>query len=671
MRTAGPPAPRAEPWRRTSGIHKIRKPRALAAVRALWEARDRLAAERDIAPGRVLPDAAIVDAAVVAPTSPAALAALPVFRGRSQRRLTSYWYAALAQAARLDPDELPGRRSPGDGPPPVARWADRDPAAAARLSAARAGIAALSARVVDPGGEPAAARPPAPRLLVPARGRRRSPAALRAGRRPRVAGRADRSGARRPGPPRRLTRPPPPHESASPASRATFAAASRHVRRPAGVPVRRTRVSAVRGGEPACREAHGHGEARRPAPVRPPPCRRARAPPRGRSRAPAPSPGVSAVRSTGPRRKGSNSSSTRSGAISGSPGADAQLGGRPAHARCGSPPSPPGRCAAPRSRRGSRRRARAAPGRPPSAPARAARAPAARGGWPRPASRPGRARRRRRGRPAGRRRGRRPTAPRCGPAGAARRSARRPAGVASRTTSPIRRSSSTSASGSARVTSTSVRSTASGVRSSWLALATNRRCASNAACSRSSIASKPAASSATSPRASPSARRVSSDSADSRRAVAVTACSGPEHPADQPPRHDARREHDEREGDQPGAQHLRLHCGADRGADLLGRHVQPADPHPAARRQGGNGVRDTADEQPAQPQQQRADQRDEPRAEHGEHRPQARGAPRGARLADGPRGIDGHGGHVAILARRARGRVTNRRRSGRPERALA
>ena len=144
VRTAGSPAPRAEPWRRTSGIHKIRKPRALAAVRALWEARDRLAAERDIAPGRVLPDAAIVDAAVTEPTSPGALAALPVFRGRSQRRLTSYWYAALAQVARLDPDALPAPTAPADGPPPVARWADRDPAAAARLSAARAGIAALS-----------------------------------------------------------------------------------------------------------------------------------------------------------------------------------------------------------------------------------------------------------------------------------------------------------------------------------------------------------------------------------------------------------------------------------------------------------------------------------------------------------------------------------------------
>ncbi|MHA6795235.1 HRDC domain-containing protein [Pseudonocardia bannensis] len=144
VRTAPPPPPRSEPWRRTSGIHKIRKPRPLAGVRSLWEARDRLAAERDIAPGRVLPDAAIVDAAIAAPDSPQALASMPVFRGRSQRRLTNYWYAALSAAARLDPEELPRSAAPTDGPPPVARWADRDPQAAARLSAARAGITDLS-----------------------------------------------------------------------------------------------------------------------------------------------------------------------------------------------------------------------------------------------------------------------------------------------------------------------------------------------------------------------------------------------------------------------------------------------------------------------------------------------------------------------------------------------
>jgi ribonuclease D len=144
VRTAPPPAPRAEPWRRTSGVHRVRKPRALAAVRSLWEARDRLAAERDIAPGRVLPDAAIVDAATVAPTTGEALAALPVFRGRAQRRLTAYWFSALTQAARLDAAELPRAAPPSDGPPPVTRWADRDPAAAARLAAARAAVATVS-----------------------------------------------------------------------------------------------------------------------------------------------------------------------------------------------------------------------------------------------------------------------------------------------------------------------------------------------------------------------------------------------------------------------------------------------------------------------------------------------------------------------------------------------
>ncbi|MCW0214137.1 MAG: ribonuclease D [Pseudonocardia sp.] len=143
VRTAGPPAPRAEPWRRTSGIHKVRKPRPLALVRSLWEARDQLASERDIAPGRVLPDSAIVEAAVAAPESPQSLADMPVFRGRAQRRLTSYWFSAISSATRLPHEELPHPSPPNDGPPPVSRWADRDPDAAARLSAARAVLAEI------------------------------------------------------------------------------------------------------------------------------------------------------------------------------------------------------------------------------------------------------------------------------------------------------------------------------------------------------------------------------------------------------------------------------------------------------------------------------------------------------------------------------------------------
>ncbi|CAM4020579.1 HRDC domain-containing protein [Kibdelosporangium persicum] len=144
LRDAPTPEPRKEPWRRTSGIHRARGARALAFVRALWEVRDTIARERDVAPGRVLPDSAIVDAAVAAPLDETALVKLPVFRGRSQRRLAGTWARALKAAAQLPRNELPDPSPQQDGPPPPNRWADKDPAAAARLSAARAGLSALA-----------------------------------------------------------------------------------------------------------------------------------------------------------------------------------------------------------------------------------------------------------------------------------------------------------------------------------------------------------------------------------------------------------------------------------------------------------------------------------------------------------------------------------------------
>ena len=144
LRVAPPPPPRAEPWRRTSGIHRVRTPRGLAAVRSLWEARDSLARQRDIAPGRVLPDSSIVQAAIAAPADETDLLQLPVFRGRSQRRIADTWVGALRDAAELPRAELPDPSPPHDGPPPPNRWADRDPAAAARLTAVRAQLATIA-----------------------------------------------------------------------------------------------------------------------------------------------------------------------------------------------------------------------------------------------------------------------------------------------------------------------------------------------------------------------------------------------------------------------------------------------------------------------------------------------------------------------------------------------
>jgi ribonuclease D len=144
LRNAPLPTPRAEPWRRTSGIHRVRTPRGLAAVRSLWEARDTLARQRDIAPGRVLPDSSIVQAAVAAPVDRYDLLRLPVFRGRAQRRQADVWMEALRAAAELPRDALPDPAAANDGPPPPSRWADKNPAAAVRLAAARRSLTAVA-----------------------------------------------------------------------------------------------------------------------------------------------------------------------------------------------------------------------------------------------------------------------------------------------------------------------------------------------------------------------------------------------------------------------------------------------------------------------------------------------------------------------------------------------
>lgn len=140
-----PPTPRPEPWRRTSGIHQLRTPRQLAAVRALWEARDERARSRDVAPGRVLPDKAMVSAAQTAPADRAALVSLPIFSGPRMRRSADVWWKALVRASSLSESQLPRMTARGgDGPPAPSRWAERDPVAAERLTKSRTAVAALA-----------------------------------------------------------------------------------------------------------------------------------------------------------------------------------------------------------------------------------------------------------------------------------------------------------------------------------------------------------------------------------------------------------------------------------------------------------------------------------------------------------------------------------------------
>jgi ribonuclease D len=143
--SAGPPPPRPDPWRRTSGIHRVRTRRGLAIVRELWLERDRIAQRRDLSPGRVLPDSAIVEAARAAPTSLPALLSVPGFRGRGAKRHGPEWFGAIRRAHAEADQALPRPASQvADGPPPAHRWPERDPEAARRLAAIRAVIAALA-----------------------------------------------------------------------------------------------------------------------------------------------------------------------------------------------------------------------------------------------------------------------------------------------------------------------------------------------------------------------------------------------------------------------------------------------------------------------------------------------------------------------------------------------
>lgn len=141
---APPKEPRQDPWRRTSGIHRLRSRRGLAVVREMWKVRDRIARDRDLSPGRVLPDSAIVEAALELPRTADDLAALASFRGRATRRHVPAWFRAVQRGRTLPDSALPEHSVPGEGPPPAHRWAERDPAAAERLSALRTAVAALA-----------------------------------------------------------------------------------------------------------------------------------------------------------------------------------------------------------------------------------------------------------------------------------------------------------------------------------------------------------------------------------------------------------------------------------------------------------------------------------------------------------------------------------------------
>lgn len=142
IRTTPPAEPRVDPWRRNSGLHQIRDRRQLAAVRQLWLEREELARNRDIAPGRLIPDSAILAAAKAMPATVPQLLGTSGFHGRAAAREAPRWLRCISDARSLA--ELPELQLPSSSPPPPRIWADKDPDAAARLATARPRLAAIA-----------------------------------------------------------------------------------------------------------------------------------------------------------------------------------------------------------------------------------------------------------------------------------------------------------------------------------------------------------------------------------------------------------------------------------------------------------------------------------------------------------------------------------------------
>jgi ribonuclease D len=120
-----------DPWRRLSGVHRLKSAEHLGRARALWFERDRLASAQDIAPGRLIKDVDLVALAgdlTATPEEP--------------------WLSVLRNAIPLSAAELAAK--PAGKLPPTKSWSDRNPIAGARWGLARPALIALAEQMQVP-----------------------------------------------------------------------------------------------------------------------------------------------------------------------------------------------------------------------------------------------------------------------------------------------------------------------------------------------------------------------------------------------------------------------------------------------------------------------------------------------------------------------------------------
>jgi ribonuclease D len=125
---AAPPAPpRIDPWRRTSGMHKIKKRDQLVVIKKLWHARDEIAKANDVSSGKLLNDAAIIEFAIHKPVNKkdAEKVLRPIgMRARWLENMPT-WLVAIDAALNTPEDQWPAMKSGADTLPPIKLWRER------------------------------------------------------------------------------------------------------------------------------------------------------------------------------------------------------------------------------------------------------------------------------------------------------------------------------------------------------------------------------------------------------------------------------------------------------------------------------------------------------------------------------------------------------------------
>jgi ribonuclease D len=118
-----------------SGLHLVRDRVQLAVARELWKAREKLAIEKDVSPGRLLPDASMVHACKQNYHSIEALTSDSNFIGRASRVYKQVWWQAIESGrSTQDPPTLATRQ---EGIPNHRSWPAKFPDADRRLKILR------------------------------------------------------------------------------------------------------------------------------------------------------------------------------------------------------------------------------------------------------------------------------------------------------------------------------------------------------------------------------------------------------------------------------------------------------------------------------------------------------------------------------------------------------